>query len=176
MHPDFAQLEWDATIDDDLRQLVRLAVREDLDRQNDWTTVALVQPEQRGRAAVVARQAGVVAGLRVAPVLIDEMQADVAWRPLAADGERVAAGASLGELEGSARDLLTCERPLLNFIGRLSGVATLTQRYVEQVAGTSARIYDTAQDNARLAAAGKIRRPLRRRSQPPHRPVRRNLD
>lgn len=143
MPPEFTQLEWDATIEDDLRQLVRLAVREDLERQNDWTTVALVEPERQGRAVVVAREAGVVAGLRAVPVLIDEMQAAVDWRPGASDGEPVAAGAALGELAGSARDLLTCERTLLNLVGRLSGIATLTRQYVQRVAGTAARIYDT---------------------------------
>lgn len=143
MHLDFHQLTWDAAVEDDLRQIVRLAVREDLARQNDWTTVALVAPERRGRGVVVARKAGVIAGLAAAPVVLDEMQAAIEWRARAADGDVVADGAVLGELEGSARDLLTCERPLLNFIGRLSGIATLTREYVRQVAGTPARIYDT---------------------------------
>jgi nicotinate-nucleotide pyrophosphorylase (carboxylating) len=143
MPPEFRQIEWDATVEDDLRQLVRLAVREDLGRQNDWTTVALVEPEQKGRAAVVAREAGVVAGLRAVPVLIDEMQAAIDWRAQVGDGDSVTAGATLGELAGSARDLLTCERPLLNLVGRLSGVATLTHHYMQRVAGTGARIYDT---------------------------------
>lgn len=143
MSNDFPQLVWDASIEDDLRQLVRLAAREDLGRQNDWTTVALVGPDRQGRAAVVAREAGVIAGLPAAPVLLDEMQAAAEWRPRSADGDAVAAGAVVAELAGSARDLLTCERPLLNLVGRLSGIATLTRRYVEQVAGTPARIYDT---------------------------------
>ena len=58
MPRDFHQLDWDAAIEDDLRQLVRLAVREDLGRQNDWTTVALVGPDTQGRAAIVARAVG----------------------------------------------------------------------------------------------------------------------
>jgi nicotinate-nucleotide pyrophosphorylase (carboxylating) len=140
---DFRQIEWDAVVEDDLRQLVRLAVREDLGRQNDWTTVALVEPDRKGRAHVVSRAAGIVAGLRGVPILLDEMQAAIQWQPQATDGDAVAAGQMLAELAGSARDLLTCERPLLNLIGRLSGVATLTRKYVEQIAGTQARIYDT---------------------------------
>ncbi len=143
MPPDFHQLDWNATIEDDLRQIVRLAVREDLDRQNDWTTVALVAPETQGRAAVVARQPGVVAGLRAAPILLDEMQASIEWQPQAADGDEVAAGRCVAEISGSARDMLTCERPLLNLLGRLSGIATLTRQYVRLVEGTAARIYDT---------------------------------
>jgi nicotinate-nucleotide pyrophosphorylase (carboxylating) len=141
--PDFTQLTWSADLEDDLRQLVRLAVREDLGRQNDWTTVALVAHETQGRAAIVARRPGVVAGLRAAPILIDEMNAKIDWQPRTADGDEIAAGNCLAELAGSARDLLTCERPLLNFIGRLSGIATLTREYVRRVEGTAARIYDT---------------------------------
>lgn len=143
MLKDFDQLDWNAEIEDDLRQLVRLAVREDLGRQYDWTTVALVGSERQGRAAVVAREAGVMAGLRAAPVLVDEMQAAILWLPRAADGEEVAAGSVIAELAGSARDLLTCERPLLNLLGRLCGIATLTRQYVRQAEGTGARIYDT---------------------------------
>jgi nicotinate-nucleotide pyrophosphorylase (carboxylating) len=140
---DFSQLDWDATLEDDLRQLVRLAVREDLGRQNDWTTIALVAPETQGRAAIVARKPGVVAGLRAAPVLLDEMQATIDWHPRAADGDEVEAGTTIAELAGTARDMLTCERPLLNFIGRLSGIATLARQYFRRIEGTSARIYDT---------------------------------
>jgi nicotinate-nucleotide pyrophosphorylase (carboxylating) len=140
---DFHQLDWDASLDDDLRQLVRLAVREDLGRQNDWTTVALVGPDTQGRAAIVARRPGVVAGLHALPAVVDEMQAAIAIQFRAADTDDAAAGAALAELTGSARDLLTCERPILNLLGRLSGIATLTRDYVHRVHGTKARIYDT---------------------------------
>ena len=140
---EFQQLSWNADLEDDLRQLVRLAVREDLGRQSDWTTVSLVAPEMQGRAAIVARQPGVVAGIRAAPILIDEMNAKVSWEPRAADGDAVKAGACIAEIAGSARDMLTCERPLLNLVGRLCGIATLTREYVCQVEGTAARIYDT---------------------------------
>jgi nicotinate-nucleotide pyrophosphorylase (carboxylating) len=141
--PDFTQLTWSPDLEDDLRHLVRLAVREDLGRQNDWTTVALVAPETQGRAAMVARQPGIVAGLRAAPVLLGEVDAKIEWRPRAADGDEIAAGGWLAELSGSARDMLTCERILLNLIGRLSGIATLTREYVSRIAVTGARIYDT---------------------------------
>jgi nicotinate-nucleotide pyrophosphorylase (carboxylating) len=115
----------------------------DLGRQNDWTTVALVAPETQGRAAIVARQAGVAAGLCAAPILIDEMNAKIEWRPQLDDGDDVAPGVCLAEIAGNARDMLTCERQLLNLIGRLCGIATLTREYVRRIAGTGARIYDT---------------------------------
>jgi nicotinate-nucleotide pyrophosphorylase (carboxylating) len=143
MPKDFHQLTWDAAIEDDLRQLVRLAVREDLGRQYDWTTVALVGSEQQGRAAVVAREAGVMAGLRALPVVLDEMHADIQCQLLASDGQPVSSAAVVAELAGSARDLLVCERPLLNVLGRLSGIATLTREYVRRIEGTGARVYDT---------------------------------
>ena len=143
MPKDFHQFDWSAAIEDDLRQIVRLAVREDLDRQYDWTTVALVKAQTQGRAAVIAREGGVIAGLRAAPIVIDEMHADVAIEARTSDGDEVPAGAVVAELAGSARDLLTCERPLLNFLGRLSGIATLTRQCVRQIEGTRARIYDT---------------------------------
>src|SRR6185436_19485867 len=113
---DFHQLAWDATLEDDLRQLVRLAVREDLGRQNDWTTIALVGPDAQGRAAIVARRAGVVAGMRTLPTVVDEMQAAIHIHLRVADADRIAPGDVLAELSGSARDLLTCERPLLNLL------------------------------------------------------------
>lgn len=126
-----------------MRQLVRLAVREDLDRQCDWTTVALVGPDGQGRAVIVARQAGVLAGLRAVPVIVDEMQAAINVQLARQDGDCVGAGTVVATLTGSARDLLTCERPILNFVGRLSGIATITSEYVGRIAGTRARIYDT---------------------------------
>jgi nicotinate-nucleotide pyrophosphorylase (carboxylating) len=140
---DFHQLDWDATLEDDLRHIVRLAVREDLDRQYDWTTVALVSAEQRGRAAIVARQAGIIAGLQAISVVVDEMQASIDCELRASDGDQVSASTVVAELAGSARDMLTCERILLNLLGRLSGVATLTREYVRRIEGTGARIYDT---------------------------------
>jgi nicotinate-nucleotide pyrophosphorylase (carboxylating) len=143
---DFHQLTWDESLDDDLRQLIRLAVREDLARQNDWndwTTVALVGPDAQGKAAIVSRQPGVVAGLRAVPILIDEMQAAIDFQLQAADGDEISAGSTVATFAGSARDLLTCERPMLNLLGRLSGIATLTREYVRRIAGTNARIYDT---------------------------------
>jgi nicotinate-nucleotide pyrophosphorylase (carboxylating) len=140
---EFKQVEWDSTLEDDLRQVVRLAVREDLDRRYDWTTVALVSPEQQGRATIVAREAGIVAGLRALAVIIDEMQASIDCQLLAGDGDEVQARTPIAEVAGSARDLLTCERPMLNLIGRLSGIGTLTREYIRRVEGTGARIYDT---------------------------------
>ncbi|MGD9722392.1 MAG: carboxylating nicotinate-nucleotide diphosphorylase [Pirellulales bacterium] len=140
---DFKQLEWDAALVDDCRQIVRLAVREDLDRKFDWTTIALVPSGTAGEAAIVARGEGVVAGLKAVEVALAEMDVTLHLTGAVADGASVSPGQTLATLTGPARSLLTAERILLNLLGHLSGIATLTRRYVDAVAGTQARIYDT---------------------------------
>jgi nicotinate-nucleotide pyrophosphorylase (carboxylating) len=143
MDKEFAQLVWSRQIDEDLRRIVRLAVFEELERGQDWTTVSLVPEEGRAAANFVARSAGVIAGLEAVPAILDEMDVEAEFHRQVQDGDAVAAGAVLGTVSGSARDLLTSERIVLNLLGRLSGIATLTRQYVEQIAGTKARIYDT---------------------------------
>ncbi len=143
MVKEFAQIQWDALLEDECRRLVRAAVFEDLDRGQDWTTVALTPMEATGRAAVVARQAGVIAGIPAAKIVIDEMDRRIRFEPLVADGQAVEPGSVIAKLQGPARSLLTVERTLLNFIGRLSGIATLTREFVETIRGTKARLYDT---------------------------------
>jgi nicotinate-nucleotide pyrophosphorylase (carboxylating) len=140
---EFHQIQWDDQVEDDCRQIVRLAVREDLDRHFDWTTVALAAPDLQGQVAVVSRQPGIVAGLRAVEVVLDEMEIEARWQPAAEDGQPVEPGQTVARLAGAVRDLLTAERLLLNLVGRLSGIATLTSRYVAAVRGTRARIYDT---------------------------------
>ena len=140
---DFRQLAWSPEIEDDCRRIVRLAVHEDLDRGYDWTTVCLVPEEARAAANVVVRRPGVMAGLESARVVLDEMDIAAEFQTNARDGDAVAGGTVVATIAGPARDLLTSERTILNLFGRLSGIATLTRQYVEAVAGTKARIYDT---------------------------------
>src|SRR5262245_57804617 len=143
MHNDFTQLAWSRQIEEDLRRIVRLAVFEELDRGQDWTTISLIPEEVSAAANVVARKAGVIAGLPAIGVVLDEMEIEARCHLLAQDGASVAAGSIIATIAGAARDLLTSERLILNLLGRLSGIATLTRQYVEAVAGTKARIYDT---------------------------------
>lgn len=137
------QIEWDAELEHDARAILRLAIREDLDRFYDVTSLALIPREAEGCASLVSRAAGIAAGLRITPLLIEQMNARVDWRPGVEDGQAIASNASLGELSGTARDILAMERILLNTIGHLSGIATLTRQYVAQVSGTRAVICDT---------------------------------
>lgn len=143
MDLEFRQIIWDDQLEDDCRALVRLAVREDLDRFHDLTTAALIPAGRRGSANVTMRSAGILCGIRTAEVVLDEMEISAEWSPLVADGQAVDADTTVARLTGPARDLLTAERILLNLLGRLSGIATLTREYVQQVQGTQARIYDT---------------------------------
>ena len=140
---DFRQTFWDAGLLQDWLRLLDLAIQEDLGDTGDCTTQALVPEGALGRAAVVARKAGVLAGeLLIAPT-IARFDPGLRWSPSAQDAQAVAGGQSIGVLEGPAAAMLAVERPLLNLLGRLSGIALLTRRYVDLVAGTQASIYDT---------------------------------
>jgi len=143
MNHDYRQIEWDEQVEASWRDIVRLAVREDLARAYDWTTVLLVPDEALGRGALVARKAGVVAGLPAGRVALAEFDASAEWTPLVAEGQAVPEGTPIARIAGSARSLLTAERTILNAVCRLSGIATLTRRFVAAAAGTKARIYDT---------------------------------
>ncbi len=143
MHKEFQQIVWDDSCREALAGLLHLAVREDLDRWYDWTTLALVSEGTPGAAAVVARKPGVVAGLAAAEQICHRYGSQLAWEPLTTDGQPVDAGQEVGRVAGPARALLAAERVLLNFLGRMSGVATLTAAYVRAVEGTRARVYDT---------------------------------
>src|SRR5690349_9619988 len=135
MNRDFPQHPWSPQIAEDLRRIVRLAVFEDLSRGQDWTTVCLVPEEATASANIVARKPGVTAGTPAVPVILDEMEIEAEYHPLVQDGDAVALNAIIAKLSGPARDLLTCERIILNILGRLSGVATLTRQYAEVIAG-----------------------------------------
>ncbi|MBX3414878.1 MAG: carboxylating nicotinate-nucleotide diphosphorylase [Pirellulales bacterium] len=140
---EFRQQLWDDEVRAAWQQILTLAVREDVDRVHDWTTVSLVPERATGAALVVAREPGVVAGLPAAEMTVAEYDRTVEWSTLVEDGAWVERGTAIASLAGPARSLLTAERVLLNVLGRLSGIATLTRRFVEAVAGTKARIYDT---------------------------------
>jgi nicotinate-nucleotide pyrophosphorylase (carboxylating) len=143
MTVEFNQMVWSPELIDDCRHIIRLAVREDLDRGYDWTTVSLVPREATAAAQVVAREDGVVCGVSVAKLVLDEMDIQAEFTARVADGAAVKKGDVLATLRGHARDLLTAERPILNFMGRLSGIASLTAQFVAEIKGTKARLYDT---------------------------------
>ncbi len=123
-----------------LAPFVRRALAEDLKTRGDITTEALVGAEQQGQAVLRSRQAGVLAGLEAARLTFASLDEDFAFEALAADGTRVAAGEEIARLKGSARALLSGERTALNFLGRLSGIATATAQLVERIGGCRAKL------------------------------------
>ena len=131
------------TADGSLDRLLSAARAEDLADSGDVTTQSIIHDESDVRAAGVARQAGTVAGLAVIPRLLEVFECDVRFEPLADDGHPCSEGQVLWRLLGDLRPILAVERTMLNLIGRLSGIATLTHRYVEAIAGTTAVICDT---------------------------------
>lgn len=141
MPADYPQVVWDEALRAEAAVLVRLALDEDLTDGVDWTTAVTVDADRRGEAAVVAREAGVACGVLIGPMVLDALGADAEWLARVDDGQAIAAGQTLAEMRGRAADLLTCERTVLNFMGRLSGVATLTRRFVDAAGGVG--VYDT---------------------------------
>ena len=131
------------------------ALAEDLAGGIDETTAATVPPGETGRAELVARTAGVVAGLPVAQAVFALVPGDLATVMRAADGDRVAGGEVLLTVSGPVGPILTAERTALNLLCHLSGIATLTRQWADAVAGTAARIRDTRKTTPGLRALEK---------------------
>lgn len=123
-------------------EFVRRALEEDIG-SGDVTTLWIVPPEVWLRGRFLVKEAGVVAGLAVAGLVFELLDPEVRFRPLVEDGTAVRSGHVVAEVEGPGRAVLSGERTALNFLQRMSGIATLTRRYVEAVAGTGAVILDT---------------------------------
>lgn len=141
--PEFRQSEWDAHLAARVAALAPDWLAEDLGHECDWTTLALVGATAASELAVVARTAGVVAGLPAAAIVAGVAGPALRFVPLVADGTWVEAGRRIATLAGPTRSVLTAERVILNVLGRLSGVATAVRRLVDAVADTRCRVYDT---------------------------------
>jgi nicotinate-nucleotide pyrophosphorylase (carboxylating) len=128
---------------DSVVELVRRALEEDLDGGVDVTTQATVPAGQRAILDLVARKPGVAAGVPVAAAVFCVVAEGLDIQMIGMDGQRVASGDVLVSVAGSTHDLLRAERPALNLLGHLSGIATATRMWVDAVAGTSAQIRDT---------------------------------
>jgi nicotinate-nucleotide pyrophosphorylase (carboxylating) len=130
------------------RVLIDQAIAEDLSQIGDITSAATIPSNARGAARLVARDPGVLAGLAVALQLVAEFELAGSWEPLLHDGDLLTPESLIARIAGPMRSLLAIERILLNFLQRLSGIATLTARFVAAVGGTKASIYDTRKTTA----------------------------
>ena len=126
-----------------VRRAVAAALAEDLGSAGDVTTQAAIAPDRRARATLIARTPMTVAGLDLAREVFHQLDPGVVFSPYATDGERVEAGAIVAGAEGRATALLQGERTALNFLQRMSGIATATRAAVEEVSGTGVTILDT---------------------------------
>jgi nicotinate-nucleotide pyrophosphorylase (carboxylating) len=124
------------------RRLIDLALAEDLGPSGDVTSAATIPADLPGRAVVVVRAVGIVAGLPVAALVCEAVDPKLIFIPTVADGTAVSPGTELATLAGTMRSILVAERTALNFLQRLSGVATLARRYVD-AAGGGAQVLDT---------------------------------
>ena len=131
------------------------ALAEDLGLAGDLTTDATVAADAHADAVIASRQAGVIAGLDLAEEAFAAMDASVRFERVKADGDRVDKGDVVARISGNARAILTGERVALNYLGRLSGIASLTRRYVDAIAGTKAAIADTRKTTPGLRAFEK---------------------
>ncbi|MGH2496383.1 MAG: carboxylating nicotinate-nucleotide diphosphorylase [Ktedonobacteraceae bacterium] len=134
--------------------LIRAALEED-GAFADVTTLSTVPVEQQARGSIITRRAGVIAGLAVAAATFHELDARVEVTLLVEDGASVQPGQVVATVRGPARAVLSAERVALNFLGRLSGIATLTSQCVQAVEGTRARILDTRKTTPGLRSLEK---------------------
>jgi nicotinate-nucleotide pyrophosphorylase (carboxylating) len=123
--------------------LIEMALAEDLGEVGDLTASATIPSQAQGAARFVTRSEGVIAGLPVVAMLAERFELGANWRAFVEDGDRVGRGTVVARVAGPLRALLAMERTALNFLQRLSGIATLTARFVGEVAGTRASILDT---------------------------------
>jgi nicotinate-nucleotide pyrophosphorylase (carboxylating) len=136
-------------------EAVHRALDEDLGRAGDITSMATIPEATHAHAVLIARQAGVIAGLPLAVATFQKLSPDISIQAHYRDGGIVAAGVHVMTISGPARAVLTAERTALNFVGRLSGVATLTADYVRHTAGTSLGICCTRKTTPGLRALEK---------------------
>ena len=148
-------IEHDKDISVDIAECIKCALAEDIG-SGDVTTDNIVPADAVLRGQIIAKQSGVVAGVQIAEAVFDQLSGEIVFRANVEDGQVVEAGVVLADVRGSARALLTGERSALNFLGRMSGIATLTRHFVQAVAGTGAVILDTRKTAPGLRASDKL--------------------
>ena len=148
-------LENDAALPLDVSQAIRRALAEDIG-SGDVTTDSIVPVDASLRGRIVAKQTGVVAGLTIAEAVFRELDEHITFNAQVTDGAKVENKTVVAEVVGPARALLTGERTALNFLGRMSGIATLTRQFVDAVSTTHAVILDTRKTAPGLRLTDKL--------------------
>ncbi|MDX1202704.1 carboxylating nicotinate-nucleotide diphosphorylase [Sinorhizobium medicae] len=138
-----------------LEEQVKAALLEDLGRAGDITTLSTIGPDRKASAEMSVREAGVVAGLDLARTAFRLIDPSIRFEAVAADGDRVASGATIARISGRARGILSAERVALNFLMHLSGVATYTASFADEIAQTGARVCCTRKTIPGLRALEK---------------------
>jgi nicotinate-nucleotide pyrophosphorylase (carboxylating) len=142
-------------LSEELLESIRRALAEDIG-DGDVTTNSIIPAIARLRGQIVAKQNGVIAGLQIARLVFEQLSQEIVFQSQVGDGAVVTAGTLIAEVSGSARALLTGERTALNFLGRMSGIATLTRRFVDAVSGTGTVILDTRKTAPGLRFSDKL--------------------
>jgi nicotinate-nucleotide pyrophosphorylase (carboxylating) len=145
----------DSRLAPEIVETIRRALQEDIG-SGDVTTDSIIPAGTRAMCRIVSKQRGVVAGLDVAEMVFQMLENGITFKALVSEGASVEQGVLLASIEGSARAILTGERTALNFLGRMSGIATTTRRFVDAVAGTRAIILDTRKTAPGLRAVDKL--------------------
>ncbi|HEY6121554.1 MAG TPA: carboxylating nicotinate-nucleotide diphosphorylase [Pyrinomonadaceae bacterium] len=145
----------ESTLTSEIMSAIKRALEEDIGAE-DVTTNSIVPENATLTGQIVAKQNGIVAGLDVAKAVMRSLNDQISFTQNVAEGSAVISGSVLAELTGSARSLLTGERTALNFLGRMSGIATLTRQFVDAVKGTTAIILDTRKTVPGLRLVDKL--------------------
>lgn len=146
---------FETRLSEEILASIRVALKEDIG-SGDATTDSIVPRDARMKGQILAKQAGVLAGLDVAQAAYHLFDAEITVQAQVEEDARVEKGQILAFVSGRARSLLTVERTALNFLGRMSGIATLTRQFVDAVSGTKAAILDTRKTAPGLRAVDKL--------------------
>lgn len=142
-------------LSNEIKSCLKRALEEDIG-PGDATTESIVSPDAQIVGLIRAKQKGVVAGLDVAAAVFHSLDENVSFRANVGEGSIVEDGTAIVSLSGPARPVLTAERTALNFLGRMSGIATLTRQFVDLIAGTPAKILDTRKTAPGLRVVDKL--------------------
>ncbi|KPK78671.1 MAG: nicotinate-nucleotide pyrophosphorylase [candidate division Zixibacteria bacterium SM23_73] len=146
--------EFGLKMDNKIRHLIELALFEDIGKR-DLTSEAIIDEDLLAKGMIVAKEEGVIVGLEIAKMVFCQLDPNLVFESSFKDGSKVMRGEEVATLKGKAKNMLSGERTALNFLQRLSGIATLTSKYVEKIKDTGVKILDTRKTTPGLRALEK---------------------